>query len=125
MILSLGPGEPNYIPDALLGMAQDTVDFKILPFLQCYTRDLSDWQVIWFFSVHRDKWCSLAELANVLGYSHSDIAQKLAHMTEAKLLEERILVTGPIYHLTESPQLRQQVIHLGHEWEGIPGYTPG
>jgi len=125
MILNLGPGEPSYIPDALLGMAQDTVDLRMLPFLQCYAHDPFEWQVIWFFSAHRDEWCSLARLADEMGYSRREMVQKLAHVAETKLLEERVLVTGPIYRLSESPQVRQQFLNLGYEWKQMPDYAAG
>ncbi len=117
MILSLGQGEPSYIPDdLLLGHAQDDAGFMFLAFLQCYARDILQWEIICFFSHHQDEWCSLLTLASDMGLPWPLLAERLGELAGMCLLRERVLVTGPQYCLTSSLELRRLVARLGAEW---------
>jgi hypothetical protein len=101
-------------------MAQDTVDLKSLAFWQCYGRDLVRWEIIDFFAAHPDERYSLQQIAEVSAHPSHLTANTLADMARTRLLEEEILVTGPVYCLTQSPQLRRAAVGLGAEWEGKP-----
>ncbi len=117
MILSLGQGEPSYIPDQLLtGRAQDVADQMYLAFLQCYARDPLQWDIICFFSHHQEEWCPLAILAGEMAQPESLIAERLAELAGMRLLYERVLNIGPQYCLTSSLELRRLVVRLGAEW---------
>jgi|YNPBryantNP2012_1023418.scaffolds.fasta_scaffold52660_1 hypothetical protein len=114
MLLSLGLGETSYIPDALVGIAQDQVDLDLLAFLQCYGRDLLEWETMLFFIAHRG-WCAPETLAAEIEEPVEVVARKLQELTDRKLVEERLLVTGPVYRLTEGRTLRRAVARLGKE----------
>ena len=114
MILSLGMGESSYVPDALVGKPRDQVNLDLVAFLQCYARELVQWEVILFFSLY-DDWSSPEEVAQALDEPYDLIAKKMAELAETDLIEGRILVTGPLYRLTEGRELRQPVMRLGME----------
>jgi hypothetical protein len=116
MILSLGQGEPSYVPDGLVGQARDSADVSYLAFLQCYARDLTQWELICYFSDHQESWCSLAVMAQELGLLSDELDQKLVCLANARLLEQRVAVTGPEYRLTRSAQLRRLVVRVGSQW---------
>lgn len=116
MILCLGQGEPSYVPDGLMGQARDCADLSYLAFLQCYARDLKNWEIICFFASHQDEWCALEVLAEAIDSPRSETADTVNQLTHARLLEERVLTTGVFYRLTRTPQLRHQVARLGAEW---------
>jgi hypothetical protein len=116
MILSMGPGQPNYIPDRLIGQPHDFVDVRALAFLQCYARELTQWEIISFFSEYQDAWCSLDMIAGKLEQPAERIADKLVMLSKTRLLEERIIASGPVYRLTAAPQLRRSVVGLGCQW---------
>ncbi len=119
MIVSLGQGEPSYIPDGLMGQAHDFADITYLAFLQCYARDLEQWEIVCFFSNHQQDWCRIDVLADELGQAPAQLAARLSKMADARLLDERILVTGPEYRLTTSPDLRRLAVRLGSEWRCV------
>ncbi len=119
MILSLGQGEPSYVPDGLIGQAHDYADVTYLAFLQCYARDLDQWGVICFFASHQNDWCELADLAVELRQPFDRLAERLEDLAAKRLLEERVLVTGPEYRLTRASELRRLVLRLGAEWRCV------
>jgi len=114
MILSFGMGESSYVPDALIGRPRDQVDLNLVAFLQCYARDVVQWEVILFFSAY-DGWSSPEDVAQATGEPYDLVANKLAELAETDLIEGRILVTGPLYRLTEGRELRKPVMQLGME----------
>ncbi len=116
MILCLGQGEPSYVPDGLMGQARDSADVSYLAFLQCYARNLVKWEIICFFASHQDEWCGLDVLAEAIGSPLNETENSLCQLTQARLLDERVLSTGIFYRLTRVPQLRHQVARLGAEW---------
>ncbi len=119
MILSLGQGEPSYVPDGLIGQAHDYADVTYLAFLQCYARDVAQWGVICYFAGHQNDWCVLADVAVELGQPPDRLAARLEDLSGKRLLEERVLVTGPEYRLTRAPELRRLVLRLGAEWRCV------
>ncbi len=119
MIVSLGQGEPSYIPDGLMGQAHDYADITYLAFLQCYARDLEQWEIVCFFSNHQQDWCGIDDLAEELDQSPTQLAARLSRMADARLLDERVLVTGPEYCLTRNPDLRRLAVRLGSEWRCV------
>jgi hypothetical protein len=120
MILSLGQGEPSYVPDGLIERAHDYADVSYLAFLQCYARDLAQWAIICFFARQQDDWCTLEDLAVDTDGAAEQVAKRLVVLSDRGLLEERVLFTGLEYRLTRSPELRRLVLRLGSEWPGVP-----
>lgn len=116
MILSLGQGQPSYVPDAAIGMAHDYADVSYLAFLQCYARDVAQWSVICYFAGHQHGWFTREDLAAELCEDGDCLAERLAGLAARHLLEERFLVTGPEYRLTQAPELRRLALRLGAEW---------
>jgi hypothetical protein len=116
MILSMGPGEPSYVPDGVISHPQDSADIIASAFLQCYGRDPLQWEIMCFFSIHQDEWATLGHLADELPCAASALMTSLAELAETKLLEERVLVCGPIYRLTSVPELRRLAVRLGWAW---------
>ncbi len=116
MILSLGQGEPSYVPDGLIGQAHDYADMSYLAFLQCYARDLGQWEIICFFSNHQNEWFTLEDAAAEMRRTPADLRERLEKLAAGRLLDERVPFTGPEYSLTRSPELRRLVVRLGSEW---------
>jgi hypothetical protein len=116
MILCLEQGEPSYVPDGLMGQARDHADVSYLAFLQCYARNLVNWEIICFFADHQEAWCAIRMLTEAIGCSGDAIVESLARLSEARLLDERVVSTGFVYRLTRAPQLRRQVARVGAEW---------
>jgi hypothetical protein len=117
MILSLGLGEPQYLPDSLMGRPQDIPDLRWQAFLQCFARDVTSWDVMCFFSRHDGDWCSCDDIAVELGYDVETLVDRLGELAFTRLLDERILVTGPVYRLTQRlPELRRSALCVGSEW---------
>jgi hypothetical protein len=116
MILSMGPGESNYVPDGLIGRPQDSADVTSLAFLQCYGREPLQWEIMCFFSLHQDGWATLRDVADELPYTMAELMVGLDELAETKLLEQQVLVCGPVYRLTGVPELRRLAVRLGWEW---------
>jgi hypothetical protein len=112
MILSHGMGASSYVPDALIGVAQDEVDHGLLAFLQCYARDPGEWEVMIFLADHSEEWFTLRNLALALGKSRDVIEQNLESLLEKRMIEERILLIGPFYRMMQSEQLCRRVRRL-------------
>ncbi len=123
MILSLGQGEPSYVPDGLMGQARDMTDLSYLAFLQCYARDLIKWDIICFFAGHQDRWITLSELAEALDQPMQTVADHADELVNRRLLSERVMATGLEYGLTCVPHLRHQAARLGSEWRCLDQLT--
>ncbi|PKO21696.1 MAG: hypothetical protein CVU38_13280 [Chloroflexi bacterium HGW-Chloroflexi-1] len=104
MILSLGIGESSYVPDALIGVPQDQVDLDLIAIWQCYGRDPLRWEALLFFTNH-DGWHSADTLVAASGLSRVWVAKKLVELANLGLLEEMIMVTGPLYRLADDGEL--------------------
>jgi DNA-binding transcriptional ArsR family regulator len=117
MILSHGMGASSYVPDVLVGGAQDEVDHGLVAFVQCYARDPREWEMLIYFADH-ESWSSAGHLAVVLGESRYTIERKLDSLAAKKLVEERVLLTGPLYRLAQSDQLRRRVMRLATTLRG-------
>ena len=116
MFLSVAPGEPNYVPDSLLGLSHDGADTNSSPFLQCYGRELLVWELMCFFSGHEEDWSAATAIATELERPLDQIVAKLPALADTRLLEQRILPNGLYYRLTQVSQLRRVVLRLGSEW---------
>ncbi|OIO95524.1 MAG: hypothetical protein AUK03_05340 [Anaerolineae bacterium CG2_30_64_16] len=114
MILSLGIGESSYVPDALVGVSQDQVDFDLIAIWQCYGRDPLRWEALLFFADHTG-WHSTDTLATEVALPMELVASKLADLANRGLLEEMILCTGPRYRLAEDGELCRVVGRLGRK----------
>jgi hypothetical protein len=123
MILSLGLGEPNYVPDSLVGQATDSTDLGSFAFFQCYVRETMQFEIVCFFSVYQDAWCPLDFIAEQLQYQCSEIARPLSRLADTRLLDEQIIATGPMYRLTRTSELRRAAIRLGTQWSPIASYA--
>ena len=117
MILSHGMGASSYVPDVMVGAAQDEVDHGLVAFLQCYARDPREWEMLIFFADNED-WVTPGHLAVVLDESRHVIAQKLESLVAKNLVAERVLVTGPSYRLAQSDPLRRRVMRLATTLRG-------
>jgi predicted transcriptional regulator len=111
MILSHGMGASSYVPDALIGAAQDEVDFGLVAFLQCYAREPGEWDLLMLLA-ENEGWLTPGRLAMMLGETRKVVNQKLESLVARKLIEERVLIVGPSYRLVPSEQLRRRVIRL-------------
>jgi hypothetical protein len=118
MILSLGLGEPSYVPDVLAGIPRDDVELDMVAFCQCYATDLLSWKVLLYFA-GESTWVNPAVMAGELAEPISAVMAQLERMTQRNLLEERLLVTGPLYRLGPQRQLRRSVLRL----RDASGYT--
>lgn len=114
MILTLGMGESSYVPDALVGAARDVIDVKLIAFLQCYAQELIHSKLFVFFSTH-ENWSSCETLGAELAEPPGVVMHKLERLLDINLVEERVLVTGPTYRITQNPDLRKAVLSLGGE----------
>jgi hypothetical protein len=123
MILSLGQGEPSYVPDGLMGQARDSADISYVAFLQCYARDLVKWEMICYFAGHQDEWSSLSDVADAIDHPESEVAQHADELVSRHLLDERVMFTGVEYALTCTPHLRHQAARLGSEWRCLAQQT--
>ena len=116
MLLCLGQGITSYVSDALVGHPQDGVSLDYLAFLQCYARGLGAWEIITFFSLNSDAWCPQEKVAQATRCGTQELAETLSDLADRHLLEQRILVTGPEYRLTEQAHLRRAVVQVGYDW---------
>ena len=116
MILSLGLGEPSYVPDGLIGRPRDCADIDSLAFLQCYARDWLHWEILCFFSTNRDDWYSLPLVAIAVNSPLDGLERALGDLADDHLLDRRVLVTGPVYRLTKDNRLRKLAVRLDAEW---------
>ena len=123
MILSLGQGEPSYVPDGLMGQARDMADLSYLAFLQCYARDLVKWDIICYFAGHQDEWTTLTDLGEALDQPLLVVATHTNELVNRRLLNERVMATGVEYGLTYLPHLRHQAARLGSEWRCLDQMT--
>lgn len=111
MILSLGLGEPSYIPDAMAGIPHDEVELDLVAFCQCYAKDKVSWRLILLFA-RQPEWTTPEIIAAMVGEPVARVLQELGRLADLKLLEEQILVTGPLYRLTPRRALRRAVLRL-------------
>lgn len=118
MILTLGMGESSYLPDALIGVPQDQVDFDLIAFSQCYAHERIEWDALVFFAGY-DGWCSPGALAATLAQPPGYVARTLLQLAGKGLLVESILVTGPVYRLTDDRRLRRAVIRIGADFHPL------
>ena len=112
MILSHGEGASSYVPDVLVGAGQDEVDYNMLAVLQSYARDPHEWDVLLLLADHSEEWCTPRRLALVLGQSWQSVERNLEALLARRVIEERVLFSGPSYRLIRSEQLRRRVNRL-------------
>jgi hypothetical protein len=115
MILVTGLGEVSYLPDTLSTTPQDYVDVDSLAFLQCYARELLHWEVITFFADHLDEWCDLTLMMCETGHLPDQLIGGLEYLAGSRLLESRVLVTGPEYRLTAVMPLRRAALRVSDQ----------
>ncbi len=112
MILSHGMGASSYVPDVLVGAGQDEVDYGMLAVLQSYARDPNEWEVMMLLADHSEEWFTPRRLALVLGKSWQSVERNLESLLAKRVIEERVLFSGPSYRLIQSEQLRRRVNRL-------------
>ena len=112
MILSHGMGASSYVPDVLVGAGQDEVDYSMLAVLQSYARDPNEWEVMMLLADQSEEWCTPRRLALVLGQSWQSVERNLESLLAKRMIEERVLFSGPSYRLARSEQLRHRVNRL-------------
>ena len=112
MILAWQQGDTCYIPSVLFGEPPpDEVDWKLATFLQCYVNDPLRWRAIAFL-LGQEGWRTAAELAEALEIPAYQIVERLSGLAGTRLVEEQILLTGPIYRLTDDRELRRSAGRL-------------
>ena len=112
MILSLGSGDTSYVPDSLAGMPHDQVEWDMVAFAQCYARSQAAWEILIYYSTN-EGWSSTSEIASAVQLPEREIARRLTELVNTGMFQERVLVTGPLYRLSNHPQVRRVVKHLG------------